>query len=553
LYTKEAMEKDRNAITALGYFQAVSVKTEDTPDGVKITYDVLENPVVTDIKLTGTSPIPEEKIKSLLTLRAGQVLNTNTLNSDIDAIQRYYSDLGYIAFVTEDTGIDAETGVLTIPIVVSTVEKVVITGNKKTKEYVFLREMKTKPGQVFNMNTLKQDIAKIYNLDVVEEVQVPKTEPGSSIGKIIITIPVTEKKSGQVMVGLGYSSQSQLVGRAEISETNFRGRAEKLTLQWETSAAKKGSGDQTGGTNSFDIGFVEPWIDKKNTSLSVNVFNKLVYRFASSFPGVGGDINGETYNERRKGASLGLSRPFSEHTRGFITFRGETVQTADIPTSTANLTENGPIRSITLKMQKNTRDFDRDPAVGWFNSISWEFGNVDVNEKYAVDDGSGGTTIVTNPLKGSNSTIQLDIRRYWSKGGRKTLPDDKRNTFAARLMLGTAMGEIPFFEQLFVGGSDTLRGYREDRFWGNKMAVLNLEFRKPITKGMTGVLFVDAGDAWGGNSGFTIKGMDQHKDFSPRMGAGLGIRVVTPIGQLRLDYGFGDEGAKTHFSIGHTF
>src|SRR5581483_5427723 len=111
----------------------------------------------------------------------------------------------------------------------------------------------------------------------------------------------------------------------------------------------------------------------------------------------------------------------------------------------------------------------------------------------------------------------------------------------------------PFFEQYFIGGADTLRGYREDRFWGKNMLLASVEFRQPLANALTGVLFLDAGHAWGGSyTNVTIQGFDQ-SGFRPHLGLGLGIRVRTPLGPLRLDYGFGDEGGRTHFSIGNVF
>lgn len=557
-YSAQAVEKDRQAIEDLGYFSVVSVRTEDTSDGTRVIYDVVENPVVKDIAITGSGPVPAEKIKSLLKSRSNQVLNLATLRDDAEAIQGYYSDQGYFAIVTEDIGIDKDTGVLTIPILVNTVESVDIIGNKKTREYVFLREMKTKPGDLYNRNTLRNDIARIYNLDIIEDIQTPKIEPGSKIGTVAIAIAVTEKKTGNVALGLGYSSQSQLVGRAELSETNLRGKGQGLTLLWETAAAAKGSGGNTGSTSSYDIGFVEPWIDKNHTSLSVNVFNKLLYRFASTFPGQSDKINGQTYNERRKGASVGLSRPLTDFTRAYFTLRGETVETSDIPTTLTSesglstLAENGPIRSGTLKLVNNTRDFDRDPAMGWYKSASLELGTANVTEQF-VTKVEGVDVNTTNPLNGAFSKFQFDVRRYWSKAGRKINPSDKRTTIAARLTGGYAAGQIPFFEQYFVGGSDTLRGYREDRFWGNKMFVASLEYRRPIAQAISGVLFADYGDAWGTESNFNISGLPQSSGFSPKLGVGVGMRINTPIGNLRLDYGIGSDGARTHFSIGQAF
>jgi outer membrane protein insertion porin family len=175
-----------------------------------------------------------------------------------------------------------------------------------------------------------------------------------------------------------------------------------------------------------------------------------------------------------------------------------------------------------------------------------ELGTVDVIQHFTSDDEG-------QPLKGPYRKLQLDLRHYWSGQGRKIAPTDKRTVVALRIEGGVGGGDMPFFEQFFVGGAETLRGYQEDRFWGRNMLLASVEYRKPISQGLTGVIFADCGDAWGAPPSYSSEQFPQHEDFSPRLGVGIGLRVNTPIGNLRLDYGMGSEGARTHFSIGQAF
>lgn len=91
----------------------------------------------------------------------------------------------------------------------------------------------------------------------------------------------------------------------------------------------------------------------------------------------------------------------------------------------------------------------------------------------------------------------IDYRLYYSPQGRREQPTDRRQVFAFRAYYGTITGSVPFFEQFFIGGAETLRGYSEDRFWGKNAALLSFEFRQPVEKAFTAVLFVDVGHAWG--------------------------------------------------------
>jgi outer membrane protein insertion porin family len=121
-----------------------------------------------------------------------------------------------------------------------------------------------------------------------------------------------------------------------------------------------------------------------------------------------------------------------------------------------------------------------------------------------------------------------------------------------RLLFGVTTGDPPFLEQFLIGGNDTLRGYRQDRFPGRRMALLNTEIRRPIGKSLIGVLFTDAGDAWGGPVA-TNPNFRGDPSFKAHTSYGAGIRVKTPLGPLRLDYGIGKEGSETHFGIAHMF
>ncbi len=526
----------------MGYFERVIVGTESVDSGVKVIFTVVENPVVKEIKITGNTAIPTEKILSLMRTTVGSVLNINTLEQDIEAIRKYYTEKRYIATVTEQVGIDPATGVLTIPIQEARVEAIKIVGNKKTKTYVILREMKLKPGDVFNGDVLAKDIMRIYDLGIFdrESPEPYRLEAGSDVDKVVVIIPVKELKTGEVSLGVGYSSKTGLVGQARVSESNFRGRGQAVSVLGEVGGSDRG--------NSYEVSFYEPWLDAKHTSLGVNVYSKFLYRFTTSVFGMSGD---DQYDERRRGGSVTLSRPLSEVSRGFVTLRSESVDIPEFTTLPASVFRDGTVTSGTLRLTNDYRDSVMEPFVGNYISYAIELGKADLD----------AVTTAVPPLSASNSTFakySIDLRRYISKGGPRTDISEQRKVLAIRLIAGSLTGNVPFFEQYFMGGAETLRGYREDRFWGKNMFLLSTEYRFPLAPSLKGVAFVDYGDAWGADEQFlniNLFGTEfsQHKDFSPSLGYGVGIRVVTPIGLLRLDYGFGSEGSRAHFSIGHAF
>lgn len=559
VYTDAAVEKDKAAIISLGYFSAVTVHKQDVEGGVKVTYEVTENPKVAGIiKITGNEPIPVDTVLGLMKTKSGQVLNATVLNQDIAAIQEYYGEKGYVAYVTEEVGVNPQTGELTIPILVHRVESVEIKGNKKTLSYVFFREMKTKPGTIFNRNIFRDDLMRIYNLDILEDIKQYEINPGSEIGLLKIVIPVVEKKTGQVSLGFGYSSRQRLVGQASLRETNFRGRGQGLNVLWE-----QGTTEAVGGSSSYELSFFEPWIDKRHTSLDVSLYNRLLYRFSSGVFNTGATFGQDKfYNERHKGGELTVSRPLNDRLRTYVGGKFENVdadpkllRNSDGTVSNlVNIVQTGNIASGSLRFVNNTRDQDINPAIGGYDALSLEIGTVN-GTQYTDKDAQNNTLTapLALPLRGGYEKTSIDFRRYFSRQGRRVNPQDKRTTLAVRFRAGMASGALPYFEQFFVGGGDSLRGYREDRFWGTRMLLTSVELRHPISQGLIGVVFVDYGDAWGTASQFSIPELPQHNGFSGSVGAGVGMRVTTPIGNIRLDYGVGSEGARTHFSMGQAF
>lgn len=534
VFSEQAIQEAKQAIESMGYFQpGVTAGIESLPSGVRLVFNVVENPMVKEIKITGNTVVTTEKLLSLMRTAVETVLNANTFLQDTKAIEDYYYDLGYSAYVTEEGGIDPQTGILSIPLMEMRIEDIRITGIKKTKSFVILREMEQKPGEVYNRKALFRDLQRIYDLEIFdrENIEPYKVDAGSDLGKVIITIPVKERKTGEVSVGLAYDSKRGIGGQAKLTESNFRGRAQKVNLMWEQSG-NRGS--------SYEAGFFEPWLDSNHTSLGINVYDKLIFRFSNS-AFVGTD---EDYDERRQGGSFTLSRPFGYTNRGFVTLRSETVDTGT--SSNLPISSNGNVTSGTFRFTNATRDSEIDPLTGGYNSGAVELGTASF--KYPID-------------KTTFTKYSVDLRRYFSKGGPRKEFNERRKVLAVRLMAGSLSGDVPFFEQYFIGGAEALRGYNEDRFWGPNMLLASAEFRFPMGSSLTGVVFTDYGDAWGAKTKFRetstgeelIQDFTQHEDFSGNLGYGLGVRLQTPIGPLRLDYGFGDEGSRAHFSIGHVF
>lgn len=558
-YTPANAASARDAIKAMGYFNGdVGLSgTQDPAGGVDITFTVKENPVIKTIKFSANTPtgeptIASDKLKSLMTTKEGQVLNTNILVRDLDSLfnhtTSYVYQQGFIFDVSSDINIDPLTGVLNIPLVEAHINSIKFTGLKQTKPIVLTREFHTQVGDVLDEKKLQKDLTRVYNLGLFDEVG-PFDPSSTDVGKVDITIPVTEKRSGQVSVGVGYSSTQKLVGQAQLAQNNFRGLGERVSLQW-----------QVGGVNSqssLELGFFEPYLDKRHTSLDVDLYNKSVYRFNSSGLTSSSAINntGDTnaYVEKHVGATLGVNRPYGDFLTLGATVRTETVSANNFNSSTADqyIRQKGSVTGLGLRGILSNRDNEFAPAAGGLTSVSYEF--VSASTQPVV-------TLAVSPLApGRNyfGKLGIDLRRYVSlQGPRKSGNfNQPKRVLATRLLIGATSKNVPFFEQYFLGGADSLRGFDQDRFWGSSLALFQAELRIPVGKdnNFQGVLLFDGGDAW--NSIYQVQGLRQHTAFKLQTDYGVGIRLVTPIGPIRFDYAIpsGGGSGRTQFSIGQSF
>jgi len=549
----------RDAVKNMGYFNGdVALNGgQDPAGGVDVTFGVKENPVVKAIHFTANTPngqptIPAAKLKSLMQTREGQVLNTSVLVTDLDKLFNhttgYVFSQGYIFDVSSDINIDPLTGVLNVPLVEAHINSITIKGNKKTKTVVITREMRTKPGDVLNINTLQRDETRINNLGLADVE--PYDLASTDVGKVDVTIPLVEKKSAQVSVGVGYSSRSKLVGRAELADNNFRGMGERVSLQWEV-----------GGINSqssLEAGFFEPYLDKRHTSLDIDLYDKAVYRFNSGQFGGGSALNTSgntsTYLERRKGGVLGINRALGDLLTAGLTFRSETVSTDNVQLQLQDqfILQKGSVTGLGARANYSNSDNALAPAAGGSRALSYE---IVTSTTRSVDNRYPSALAPGRQLFGK---LGLDLRQYTSlQGPRKPGQfNQPKRVLATRLLIGATARNIPFFEQYFLGGADSLRGYDTDRFWGTDLALVQAELRVPVGKdnNFQAVLLFDGGDAW--NSIYQQQGLRQHTAFQFSADYGLGIRLVTPIGPIRLDYAIpttGARGGRTQFSIGQSF
>ena len=514
VFSAKLLEQDLDAIFRTGYFYDLYPSFEQVPEGVVVTYHLLENPILNDIVIIGNASETTEALMKRVTMPMGEILNSVELHENVTAIQEKYREDGYILAKIMDMDIDRE-GVLTLKINEGILEGYKVKGNKKTRDKVILREMRQKPGTPFNAKLARRSMQRVYNLGFFEDVNI-KMNPGVEPNAVVMELDVKEKRTGTFGIGAGYSSADGFIAMASVSDTNFRGMGDSVSLTYE-------HGGSESDAQGYTFSYKHPWLDSKETGILLRLYNR-TYRYNDY--DTRGDLK-EEYMRKYAGGEITLSRPVSEYATNFLTIRNRkdryvrhvangnmgdrsTPKWADW--RNANF---GTTRSIIFEHVSDTRDNIYEPTSGGKMNLSVEVA------------GFGG---------------DFDFQKYTAEGQRYYKMGHAQ-VLALRGQLGYGHGEISEFNQYRLGGQNSLRGYRDDQFRGNRVFAGTVEYRFPLYKKVTGAIFTDFGSAW--NTGF------RPKDFHGSIG--MGLSVATPLGPVRLDYGYGSQGGRFHFSVGGMF
>ena len=535
-FTKEGIAKDLQSIYELGWFYDIIPAYKQVPEGVQVTYHVMENPVFKTLVVEGNTKIGTDKIKSIIDLPENKIINIKDVNEKVRKVEGEYSKAGYILARVTDVRV-LPSGELYLHVNEGIVEDFKVKGNTKTKDYVITREMKLKKGQPFNSKDARRSMQRIYNLGYFEDVNI-KLNPGQSPNAVDVEITVVEMNTGTFGIGAGYSDADGFLGMISVGDKNFRGTGDKINVRWEF------GGDEDNNKN-YEFSYQRPWLDSKETGLGFSVYD-MTNEYAD-YDHDGDEI--ARYDKQRRGQELTFSRRTNnEYVMNYLTlknrediYKGEadgyeddyqyfegddtdnTGQTAEEKAALADERQKenfGKTQSIGFTRTFDSRDNVNDPHEGKRNSYSIEWA------------GLGGDFDFTK--------YSADFRYYYRMGA-------SEDVLAVQFGAGYADGTMPLSQRFAVGGSDSLRGYEDDQFKGNSMLKGTIEYRVPLMKKVQGVLFTDAGYAW------DKKTEDDFDLGLMKYSYGVGLRVNSPLGPLRLDYGIGDDGGRFHFSFGGQF
>lgn len=479
---------------------------------------------IKNIAFTGNDMYTDGFIEDKMHLHSGMLFNRRMLREDISMIVDLYGEKGYaFSNIIPDIKPDETTRDVDITLAIEKGEKIKIRrinigGNEKTRDKVIRRELRMSESDYINTSALKRSFQRINNLNYFENVEIIPELVSKDM--VDLNVRVKEKPTGAFSMGGGYSSVYGLVAMVDLTEGNLFGKGELLKLKGEFGKLR----------TTYDLSFREPWFMDTPTSLTVNLFNTI------------NDFN--SYKIISKGGNLGFGRSFGEYWSGGVSYGLQNINVTGTPPHTLKTGETRT-GSVTTYATRDKRDNAWDTRAGNKNNISIEY----------ADKFLGGDNIFVKYI--------LDTVWYYP------LILDSAVMFHGRYGDGEGLrgSNLPANEKFYVGGIYTVRGFdygkasmpsTKDEITGDllgadKELIFNLEYVIPLVKEarINGVIFYDAGSGFGKKDSITMSDL--------RTSAGAGLRWLSPIGPLRLEWGYnlnprpGERQGIWEFSIGTLF
>ncbi|NOY45712.1 MAG: outer membrane protein assembly factor BamA [Deltaproteobacteria bacterium] len=531
------LERDREMIRAYylnhGYAEAevLDPLVSLTADRrwIKVDIPVREGEVYAfgTVSFSGDLEFSQEELAEAAGIREGDLFRSEDLRRAYDKVTDLYADLGYaFADVNPRTQVDRKRRTVDVTFEIHKgdrirIGRIEVRGNTKTRDRVLRREMRLAEGDLYNATALRKSERDVRRLGFFEKVNVStQRRPGTNL--VDITIEVEEKPTGAFSFGAGYSSVDKIIGMANVSQRNFMGLGYQLALQ-----ANFGSTRET-----YSFTFNNPRVFD-----TYWYFGFDVYKSIRSYT---------DYDKFSLGGALKLGTALNEDWKLRGIYRLEEAEVKNVSEFASTLIQDQLGTTVTSSFTGlliyDTVDNLWEPHAGtraeW--SVEWAGGLLGGDAAY---------------LK-----YEVDASHYAPLWWEHVFHVRTRAGFVHSL-LGR---DIPVYERYYLGGINSLRGFdlrsigpvdpaSGDVIGGDKQILVNLEYLFPLIKEakLRGVVFYDAGNAWDEGEAFFETGL--------RQSVGAGVRWFSPMGPLRLEWGYvldrkpDEDQAQWEFTIGGFF
>lgn len=558
-YSKSRLAGDIEALRSFylnrGYleFNVDSTQVSISPDkqGIYITLNVTEGPQyrVSDVKLAGQMLVPEAELKKLITVQPGEVFARDRLTESTKKISERLGNEGYaFANVNAVPELDKEKGSVAFTLFVDPgrrvyVNRINVAGNTRTRDEVVRREIRQMEGGYYDAEKINRSRDRLNRLGFFNEVNIETPSVSGTTDQVDVNVSVTEKSTGNIMLGAGFSSSEGLVLSGSVSQANVFGTGNRVTAQLNS-----------GSVNTvYSLSFTNPYYTIDGISLGYDIYRRDVD--ATQIDGVG-DYETSTYG---LGARFGL--PINE--RDFISF-GLTYEQTSLTLGTDPSTRYQDFVDVfgsdndTLRLDtawaRDTRNSYLFPSRGLYQRLGAEIGTPLGSLQYYK--------------------VSLQHQQYFDLGRSFVL------MLNGELGLGGGLSgkPLPFFKNFYAGGTGSVRGFSNgtlgpkdaagDALGGDTRVIGNAELFFPLpglkdNQSLRMSAFVDAGAAFGPSDGDVAnpyRGLYEKFAFDDlRYSAGLAVLWVSPMGPLKFSVAqpiskkSGDETEVFQFTLGNVF
>ncbi|MBD1868391.1 BamA/TamA family outer membrane protein [Cyanobacteria bacterium FACHB-471] len=543
------LQSDVAAILATGLFADANVTSFENPDGLSVVFSV-EPIVVRSLQLSGAQVLPLTVVNQIFQPQLGQPVDPTALRQAVQQINQWYVENGYtLAQVLALR--PSPQGVVTVEVLEGVISDINIRFvneeggtvdedgepiEGRTREDFIRRELQLQPGQVFNENTARQDLQQLYALGLFENVDISL---GGTAQQVDVTYNLAEQLSRSFNVGGGYNDDSGLFGTVTYQDQNFGGVGERINADVQISAE-----DFQFGTN-----FTSPYRASNPDRLgySVDAFRRRT--LSRTFTDEVLLPNGDRVREGRFGAGASVSRPLGEwdaelglnYTRVSLRDGDGEISPRDEEGNPLSFSNTGidDLTTLEFSMTRDRRNNPVNPSEGNALTLSTE-------QTIPIGNGS----IFGNRLQANYvQYVPVDVLEL------DEATDRNPEVLAFNLQSGTVLGDLPPYNAFNLGGANSVRGYREGRVGTGRSYVLaSAEYRFPVFDPVGAVVFADfASDLGTADEVLGEPGNVRDKPGSG-FGFGVGLRVQSPLGLIRADYGINDDGeGRLHFGFGQRF
>ena len=550
---RDILETDVDRVTAYyhdeGYMDAKvslpNVELEKDGFHINMTVEEGERYKVTNVMVTGDMIEGyEKKILKKLELKPKAYFSREKIRHDMDLIRVAYMNEGY-ARVEVDPRVKRNPEEHTTEVAFNVqmkdkvrIGQIFVTGNVKTRDSVIRRELKIFEGDLFNAKLLEDSQNRLKKLDFFESVEIIPVDTAQK-DVMDLNVKVKEKQTGQISIGGGYSSEDGLFVTTQVQQKNLFGTGEYISVR----------GYLGQYAQRYILNYTKPWVFGTPLSLGFDVYDWL--RAYSDF------------EEQAIGFKLRAGYPLGQYSNlsGYYGWQTARITNLDYvalidPLFSTNENQFHAKSGVGLAFERNTTDHPFLPTTGTYVGAAMEYdakalgGDYDLfRHEYHMG--------LYEPLFWK---LILHLRGQF---GWDVAPEGKE----VKINVGYPpvyefFPSYPLYERFFLGGINSLRGWRfgqvgpEDNYGlvygGDKYAVANIELLFPLLEkyGVRGVVFYDAGNAYAEN---------QAMFSSFRSDVGPGIRWNSPFGPLRIEAGYnldprtGEKPFQWQFSAGAFF